>query len=62
MASGKIFSATCSFQIFDVYVLVQIKGELTSARKVQLLKNNRKNDINPLGASNEASTLPHIAH
>jgi len=58
----KIFSVACSFQNIGVKVLVQIKGELTSARKVQALKNSRKNDKNPLGASNEASTLPHITY
>jgi hypothetical protein len=39
-----IFSVTYSFQNFDVYVLVQIKGELTSACKVQPLKTSRQND------------------
>lgn len=58
-----IFSVTYSFQNFDVYVLVQIKGELTSASQVQPLKSSRQNDKkNCLGASNEANTFPHIAY
>lgn len=39
-----IFAMTSSFQNFYVYVLVQIKAKRTSARKVQPLKNSRKND------------------